>query len=351
MPSIDFALWRTAAADLSARDWLRGLAMVGCVAALVVVLADPFGWRNDLPERFPAGRSGELVIEVPDRLDQMLPRLRSAEPVESAGLVVGQPAVVPGLERVAWARSPTMTADLRAIYYVAFNPASDSEDVFGAVRGSPSEPFAPPQPIAALAGPATESHVSVSGDGLRLAALRQGEPGVVVCERPARDDAFRLPSTAPLPPEIADADGRDWSATTVQMLGRSQAVVRLRDAEPTRSQYRLFRIAVPAFGPPTLTPDVPVLLPNPWPAYAFSSDLRRTYFASQEGLMVTARANRRSQFVTPAKVSSWGHAAADPTRFDSSLWIDPSESVCLYASRPPDPSRADDNLLWLLRFR
>ena len=107
------------------------------------------------------------------------------------------PVLVTELASPARTDNPTLTADLREIFFTT-DRDSGNGDVWVATRASPSAPFGAAEPVGAVNTDAFETSAAISGDGLTLwfGSDRAGGAGGVdvwVAQRSARGAAWSTP--------------------------------------------------------------------------------------------------------------------------------------------------------------
>lgn len=107
------------------------------------------------------------------------------------------PILVGELASPSQTDNPTLTADLREIFFTS-DRDSGNGDVWVATRASPAAPFGAPAPVAAVNSDGFETSAAISADGLTLwfGSDRSGGAGGVdvwVAQRPARGAAWSSP--------------------------------------------------------------------------------------------------------------------------------------------------------------
>jgi hypothetical protein len=315
--------------------------LVTSIAGIAIVLQLSGG-----PEKFPHRSVAGIRIHQPPLLDQILPSAPRQPSVP--GLAVHEPTQIPGLSEVAWAKSPTMSADLLTIVFVAVNPRGSGDDLWIAERDSVESPFSRPVPIRSVNSKDKETHPSLTPDGLGLSYIRMSRPFEwKVSTRKTRADEFPEPVVI----EVGELIEPTFQIDYVYQTSHTQGVLMARDsvfsAEPTdvtESKCLFYRRNNSA----VLSLDrVPIA--NPWPRYICSGDRTRFYFADAQGLHVAGRASPNSEFLLPQQVVGSDTLQGDPNRFDSAIWLSRSEDMIIYCAASPE--NAGDNLLWMMRLR
>lgn len=315
--------------------------LVTAIAVIAIVLQLSGG-----PEKFPHRSVEAIRIEQPPLLDRILPSAPRRPSIP--GLDIHEPTQIPGLTDVAWAKSPTMSADLLTIVFVAFNPEGSGDDLWIAERDSVESPFSPPVPIRSVNSEDNETHPSLTPDGLGLSFMRISQPFESfewkVSTRKTRTHEFAEPIVV---------DGRDLIEPTYQIdyvyqTSHTQGVLIARNTvfnvDVTESKCFFYRR-----NNFTLLSLDPVPIANPWPRYICSENRLRLYFANSEGLHVAGRARQNSEFLLPQRVVGQDILSGDPSRFDSAIWLSRSEDLIVYCAASPE--KDEDNLLWMMRLR
>ena len=314
---------------------VASLAAIGIAAAITSIFYSILSG----PEKFPASSETPMRLGSPDLRAQMLPKAPKSPSVP--GLTVYEPEIIPGLESVSWAKSPSMSADMLDIVYVGFNPEGTGDDVWIASRKSVDDPFAAPSPINSIKSKSNETHPSLSPDGLELSFLRLTDPtSWEIATRKNRAEAF----SAPIIVQTGKWIQRPFQVDFAQQMSRQHGLLIAGDPDLTASKCYFYRRSGG-----NLTEVKEARISNAWPRLHCSGNGIRVYFGSAEGVYVSARANQASGFLMPQLLLNEAIVGGDASRFDSSIWFSPEEDVLVYACQ--DPQAHENNRLWQMRLR
>lgn len=314
----------------------------GLLAILgVLALAGQLWWNwSSAPEPFPAGPE-TIAMNVPSRVDQL--RAREAVPPTIPGLRRGEPRPVPGLERVAWAKCPTLSHDLRTIVYVTYSGEDGLDDLFLSQRATAEVPFDPPRKLGPVNSAAREGQPALSPNGRELIFVRLGTPHQLWYSR--YDDAARDFG----PPKLLELTGEHLQGMHLdnpQFL--SDTAIKLASGDEGFTQRQQLLATRPYVnGPFQVLRTIPVA--NPWPRYAFSPLAERGYFPSETGIQLTALQPQRMQFVTPDLLLTGEQLGPHVSRFDDAIWVAPREDVIVFCGPGSRTSKLEDHYLWMVK--
>ena len=323
--------------------WVVVAALIAMVAVAAILTQLSGG-----PEKFPASSTDRITIHTPSRLSQILPAAPSQPTVSELTLL--EPTTVPGLDAVAWAKSPTLSADLLTIVFVRFNPEGSGEDLWIAERESIQSPFSRPAPIASVNSNENDTHPSLTPDGLELSFIRMATPFQWrIATRESRNGEFSgstVIDTAELVKPTLQVEYVHQISSTRGLLGMRNSVTTTPPTDVTESKC-LFYTRRHA----KLTSLERSRIANQWPRYICSANRSRLYYSDKDGLHVSARATLNSEFVLPEQLVSSDDIGGDASRFDSTIWLSPKEDLLVYCAPRRDQESQQDNLLWMMRIR
>ena len=314
----------------------RVLLASGIVLALLVVTALVSRWRSQQSARFPERQEGK-----PRPLEPMTVTWRPAPPEDCSvpGLEVGVPTLVPGLEDVDPAWTPTLTADLCTVVFAARGNPETGDDLYIATRTDVSEPFGPPRRIESCVSRESDRMPALSPEGLDLFFVRgSGNWRYFHSSRQTTTDEFGEPVVwSPL--------GLD---TENKVVGRPQLYDRLHlkfgmwDLVAKKNLHFLAERAAPEneFGSP-----------RPFPLSSgvmvfFARSALRQYWGTEEGLFMGGRQALTQPWSPPIPVV--GFEVTGP--IERGVWVAPAEDVVFYCSPGPGGDLDSSKQLWLMRF-
>ncbi len=294
------------------------------------------------PERFPESKPVTLQFETPSRLAQMAPRSRR-DP-QRALATFGPPQRVPGLESVAWAKTPTLTPDLLTLVYVSAGGNDTLDDLFLAERPAIDQPFATPIKLTACSGPKREMFPSLSTDGLKLLFAEDAGPTrIMLAQRTQRGVPFEAAQQLPiekLDPAFSQLDNPQWlSAEEISLTASSGDNQRRAHFLARRSPAGNAFVIMSQLG-----------YANPWPRYVLFPQRRRAYFANDEGLGLMMQVPRTAQFTTPELWLTNEQLGPDMPKFDDKPWISPTEDTLVFCSPGHETPESRDRYVWMLKL-
>ena len=248
---------------------------------------------------------------------------------------------IPGLEDVSLGFSPTLTGDLNTIVF-AGKESSDAEfDLFIANRGSALEKFAIASPILSCNSAETESHCSISSNGLELVFLRAGT--IMYSIRQSRTAEFSSPGA--WQPIDFDFDMATFANDAPQFVGKD-AISFCRQPKGLPNASREFYIsnrdqASPAqFGKPQA-----VLFDDNTPCYTIAADRKRAYVGSASGVSFVIRGDDETPFSNSRVIVS----VSSTGTVDGPVWVPPKEDIVFFCSTGSD-QLPGIRKLWMVRY-
>ncbi|MCA9042583.1 MAG: DUF4339 domain-containing protein [Planctomycetaceae bacterium] len=323
-------------------EWTRERSYTALALLCFVIAGLQIYWYfNSFPPKFPEGSAVTLEMEVPGRLDQIKPKPPRFESVPD--LPSQTPVLVPGLEELYWAKSPSLTRDLKTLAYVSFQEES-KEDLFLTYRDSITDPFATPDAIASTKTEHNESQPALSPDGLELIYVSSHpQPHLMYCQRNALDVPFGTPEPLVIErdefaEEIHDApqfidENRLLYAVTNNDLSERRPMIARRSSKTK---------------PFSFSEKLPVS--DGWPRYFVSSKGGRLFFPTKDGIALTAKHPGTQQYLTAEPFLNAGIVGDDPTRFDSTIWVTPKEDIVFYCSSGLNAENLDFNQMWMIQI-
>jgi hypothetical protein len=295
-----------------------------------------------------AGAIGVLLIALSAFWWSKQPRAASwmlAKPPASPtipGLPPGRPVAVPGLEKVYWLSSPTLSDDLTTLVYLSVVRAGANADLYIAQRASINDAFGPPSLIESCASPDKEAYPALSADGLELIYTVLGSPSrLMYTRRSDRQSAFG----APRPLKLEGEELTDLNVDGPQFIGPHKIRFATSDTPFTRrtqwvaerdGNEEVFRI----------TGRMPFSIS--WPRYFVNAEGHRAYYASEDGIFVTAFDDATAEFVVPERLLSTATTGPIVRRFDSTIWVAPQEDVIVFCS-PGLVRGSTTHQIWMIR--
>ncbi|MGO8752628.1 MAG: DUF4339 domain-containing protein [Thermoguttaceae bacterium] len=255
------------------------------------------------------------------------------------GLSLRAPQLVPGLEDIEPAFTPTLTADMRTVVFSAKCDPGNDYDLFEATREDVSRPFGRPRLIEWCASPAMDAWPSLASDGLELVFLRKTNPPALWrATRQTRRDPFDAPQAVILPQaEIASRElGPAQWLDSLHFLVRTTYAswnLSLRIAERTRADGPFGSLRRIRFY-------------NPLPIYFLSADRLRAYAGGPNGIFLTARASEDAEFDEGTIIAS--DSLTGP--IDDQIWVSPQEDLIVYCSPGPGNKPGSARKLWIIRL-
>ena len=235
------------------------------LAALISIVSFCLGsWSMLAPARFPKHRAGVPAVEGSELAAARMP---PAPPRPTmAGLPIGVPRRVAGLEQVRDASGPSLSSDLKTIVYSAGRRGGADADLFLADREGTEQPFGAPSLIPGCDTEHNDYSPSLAGDGLELAFLRGDRPHVMI--RPSRRSNFESPE----PLEVRGLGGVKLGPFDALQLSEDGLTLIFRagagEKGPGNYQVASRRARSNSFGPAR-----PLIVWHPWAFNAFSSGI------------------------------------------------------------------------------
>lgn len=301
-----------------------------------------WGWRWwQSPPRFPSAPPGGIVMQAPSPLLQMLPSLPATPTIPN--LPKGTPVPVPGFEQVPWLKSPTLSADLLTIVYVAWSGDLSLDELLIADRKRIDEPFTNHRPVIAARSPDREAHPTLSPDGEELMFVRLGSPHQIwISHRSASTREFESAT----PVQLIGTFPSDHHQDAPQFV--AQNTVRVTISAPSfqeRTQYLAHRIDRQRW---KLGPVLP--FQNPWPRYYLNSSADRAVLPTESGLMITARSRKMPFFEQPVSLFDAEVTGRDLIENDDTIWVSPKEDVIFFTSAGSKSEPGQSRRLWMIRL-
>ena len=323
--------------------WLLAIALVGMFGGMAVV-----GWRS---LGRPHGHK-PLVLKLPSDDPSKLQEIQAMRPVAAPSAPTrpvgtppgstppgGTPQLVPGLEDMEPAFTPSLTADLRIIVFSSRTNSTTDYDLYEAARDSPSRPFGKPRLIKTCAYRAPDAWPTLSADGLELIFRRATRPaGLWRATRATPSSEFGEPKQLTFPenqllgrevgtPQLLDANHLLFVATLRQPVFRSFLLAKRSSALDRFDIFSRIRFY------------------NQFPAYFLTADRLRTYAGGSNGLFVSARKNQDQEFdegtlLAPATVTG---------PVEDQIWVSPREELIFYCSPGPGEKLGSRRKLWMIR--
>ena len=313
------------------RDVLLGFGSLAALAVIAVAV-----WYALRPDPFPHEGSPELVIQNVSRLNQIKPPTpRNLTLDIEAGTIVE----IPGVGQWPWGKCPSLSRTLCQLVFLA--PFEGANQIFLCSRQQLDEPFGTPEPILTDVEGAKD-FPSLSADGLELIFCRVGEPiEVWHTRRPALDAAFEAPQKLQLTgleTEGLHLDGCRWCGPNAIQLctGDSGYTFRKQFIVARKSASDSFE----------LNEQLPFA--NPWLRYAVTKKRNRAYVITESGILLTARRDLPSQFITPEVLVS--KEITGPVDEQAYVFIAPEEDVLFFMGPGAASTNWEDNRLWAVRF-
>jgi len=309
----------------------------GIVLAFVVLTALVSVWRSRQSERFPEPQAGK-----PRPLDQLTISWRPPPPEDCSvpGLEKGVPQLVPGLEQLDLAWTPTLTADLCTIVFVLRENEEGGDHLYIATRKSVSEPFDPPRRIESCVSGKAARFPALSPEGLELIFIRSHDnPRYLRAVRRTSADDFGEP--VPWLPPGLDLEGK--SAGRLQFYDRLHVKFGLWDSATKENLHFVAERAAPEleFGPPE-----PLPFPNLGLAAFFAGNTRRQYWGTEQGLHMGGREESSQPWSAPIPMADV--EVTGPIQ--RGVWVAPAEDVVFYSSPGPGGDLDSSKRLWMIRF-
>ncbi len=350
-------LLRRTLGELSPVD--RGKLLIACAGIIVtaILVIRPFLVG---PPKFPKPLTAPPVVTGADLTS---PRMAKAPKEPSVpGLEIGVPVRVPGLEKIEKASSPTLSADLKTMVFVAKGERGGDDELYITTRDDIRRPFRKPEALTVCNTSADEQAPSLSRDGNELFFVRDKLPFVTT--RNKTGEPFKDPVRVPVPGvEPGEGDGMD----SIQIFADDTSVALrvFRRTTESRQNQRYVVGGRSARSSPLERADE-LTLWRPWAFNAFSADILRNYAATSEGVMLASRRGRTNKFGMPGLIQT---LMPDKTgAIDGPFWVAPKEDVLYYSSVGPEPAdpkkrntkaQAPDKStnpaaprhLWMIRFR
>ena len=320
--------------------WMGGVGVVALVAVLAV-----WTWRARQSRRFPEPRLGKPRTITETQLASLLPPRPKVPSVP--GLKKQKPKLVPGLEHMDPAFSPTLTGDLRTIAFGHMGYWTDKEDwrngydLFTATRADVSRPFGELQRIQSTSSRDLEAYPTLSPDGRELVFVRSDKLPRLFCT--ARD------STSSPFGEVEPWTVSKLEPTKTQRVQRPQFVSDLSVAfflvstdGQDRSIWTVERSAPRGkFEAPRQFP-----ISNLWPSYFIMEGGLRAYFGSPKGIFIVARSSKDEPFGEGVPLINADVAGP----IEGTIWVAPQEDVIFYCSPGPGEKPGSARRLWMIRF-
>jgi len=316
--------------------------LAGVSLLFLLIMAGEVLWIwSQRPTRFPAPPARGVVLQGPDRLQQLRPPAPAVPTLPQ--LAPGVPIIVPGFEQLHWLKSPALSADLLTIVYIGYAGADQLDDLMIAQRTQVHEPFRHHRPISQLNSPLREAHPALSPDGKELIFSRLAEPtSLWIARRDDRDSPFAPPRQL----ELRNDPQQDRHHDAAHYLGPQMLCVTVSDVEfKDRQPWLVTRTSTGAFQRTS-----PLSLINPWPRYFFTAGGKRAFLPTPDGLQVTARSRRNSLFEDPELLFGPDVVGPDLTANDDTLWVAPAEDVLFYCGPGPQPVSTGTRRLWMIRL-
>ena len=314
------------------RRWLRVISAAG----LVVVMAVLAGWWSSRDVRFPAHRltadsavvgSPALLLDVPS------PKIPSVPNLE-----VGVATLVPGLEQVPNAFSPTLSGDLKTIVFAHFADEKFGYDLYLSSRAHAGEPFGAAKLIVGAQSSECDAYPTLSANGRELIFLRSDErPQLMHCLRPTADAEFESAEIC-LPPTALNSGERMGQPQL--FFDGALCFVRQQTSPPRRALWMATRGQGGLFEPKFL-----VACANPWLPWFISANGQRAYAGSETGIVLAARQSPAHPF---GQTIAWADVAQTGP-VDGPLWLAPQEDVVVYSSAGPGKKFGEARQLWMWR--
>jgi hypothetical protein len=315
----------------------RVLLTSGIVLAFFVLTALVSVWRSRQSERFPEPQSGK-----PRPLDQMTISWRPPPPEESSvpGLEKGVPQLVPGLEDVDPAWTPTLTADLCTIVFVVRENEESGDHLYIATRSSASQPFDPPRRIESCVSREAARWPALSPEGLELFFVRSHDnPRYLHAARQTSADDFGEP--VPWLPPGLDPEGK--FAGRLQFYDRLHIKFGLWDSATKENLHFVAERAAPEL---EFEPSEPLPFPQVGLAAYFAGNTRRQYWGTEQGLHMGGRQELNQPWSPPIPIVDV--EVTGPIQ--RGVWVAPAEDVVFYSSPGPGKELDSSKRLWMMRF-
>jgi hypothetical protein len=278
------------------------------------------------------------------KLPSALMRMRAAVPdvPTIAGLSTQRPILVPGLEKVYWLSSPTLSDDLTTLVYLSVIRAGENADLYITQRSSIDEPFGPAALIESCASPGKEAYPALSADGLELIYTILGSPSRLMYTR--RSDIHQA-FGPPHPLKLEGEDLSDLNLDGPQFIGPNKIRFATSDIPFTHRTQWVAERAGPDEAFRTIA-KLPFQIS--WPRYFVSDDGRRAYYPSEDGIFLTAFDESIGEYLAPEKFLSIATTGPLVKRFDSTIWVAPKEDLIVYCSPGVDPGDRSHRI-WMMQ--
>lgn len=270
--------------------------------------------------------SGEKVSLGLSRAAAQPPR-RDAGPRPDSTPRFAAPEIVSELESESKDDNPTLTADLKEIYFTS--KRSGNSDVWVARRASENAPFDPPEQVSAVNSDGFESSPAVDPDGLSLwfGSVRDGGAGgsdIWVSQRASRDDAWATPVLVPELNSSADDIPRPTADAGLRMPLGSR-----RDGDEYQTYIATRSASGSAFTSPVLLTALALEGSNTADAFltADGAGILFVHATDDKGDLFFAERTGPLEFGTPSPISSLNTDAdeRDP-------WLSPDGTRLYFAS-------------------
>jgi len=312
------------------------MVMAGClIMALAVGL---WIWRRYASQAPPERPSSTTPVSAHQLLATAA--ARRAKSPSIPGLHPGVPQLVPGLEEVDTAWTPSLSDDLCTIVFAASDDTKSAYELYIADRPNVSSAFANLHAIESCASRGHNIKPTLSPDGLELIFVRlEAKSLFYYAQRSSRSSEFGEPAGWP-ESKIARPDQRVCMARFLDPLHV------LISVENTASQPHFLFFVVErasqsaAFGPPQS-----IALEGCGGVVCLRPNRLVGYYGIDKGLFVQARSNLEEALNTRVCLvdAAVCGAVAGP------IWVAPAEDVAFYCSAGPGQRSGRKNL-WMIRF-
>ncbi|WP_437228093.1 DUF4339 domain-containing protein [Planctomicrobium sp. SH661] len=314
---------------LSSRRGLAGLTL------LMILLVIGWSWNPFRSRHGPPVRgAAEIEWGRRSRLEQS--PATASDPSES---VSDQRTIVPGFEPVSWVKSPTLSADMLTIVYVADAGKTQQEDLFIAERASVSDPFTHHRPVVHANSEQREVQPTLSPDGLELIFVRRGKSSTLwYSRRNSRSQMFA--NARPL--VLMDDPAPGSHQTAPQFI--DDRTIQFTVTQPgSRHQSRWFasRLDAERFQ-----------MTEPVPETGFRStffinhDRTRAYCQTQAGVMVEFYNPTTRVFDSPVTLIPTDRLTVKESDADDSIWVSPDEDVVYFSAPELGADHQSGRRLW-----
>lgn len=112
----------------------------------------------------------------------------------------GAPILIEELSHPADDDDPTVTQDLKEIYFSSFRPGGAGDaDLWRAIRSGPDQPWEPPAPVTELNSSTLDENAGITADGLAIwfSSARGGNLDIYVSTRADRQASWSVPLIVP----------------------------------------------------------------------------------------------------------------------------------------------------------